>query len=40
MFLPAYAKIREIIESGTIGKVSFVRAEYGFLSAGARRARS
>ncbi len=39
LFIPAYAKIRELISRGVIGKVRHVRAEYGFIARGARKAR-
>ncbi len=38
-FLPAYQKIRELIAGGAIGEVRHVRAEYGFVSRGARKDR-
>ena len=35
--LPLYAKIHELINAGTIGKVTHIRAEFGFAPAGERK---
>jgi len=37
MHLPMYAKIRQIINGGAIGEVKHIRAEYGFITDGARK---
>lgn len=38
-FLPVLRKMQELINAGTIGKVQYVRSEYGFIAKGARRER-
>ena len=37
--LPLLAKMRQLIDEGTIGQVRYLRADYGFIAQGARRTR-
>ena len=37
--LPIYKKIREIVESGSIGNVEEIKCQYGFVASGARKDR-
>lgn len=38
-FLPVLKKARELVQSGVIGEVGYIRSEYGFIAKGARKER-
>ena len=38
-FLPMYAKLREILDSGELGEIRHMNVQYGFIANGARRER-